>query len=1245
MATATRVQTSVQQNSAIYHFNRGIISRLALARLDLKRTAFSAEQMKNWMPRVLGSMMPRPGMEFLGGMSSAPRMLPFVFSTNDTALIELTDKTMRLWIDDALLSRPFVSTAVNNPAFELSLAGWTLLDEPGAATTWEFGGFAKLVGNGTAAAIMEQHVTPANAGTEHALRVVIERGPVTFMVGATSGSDEYVTESDLATGTHSLSFTPFTDFFIRFRSRLARMVLVASCSVEGPGAVTLPTPWAATDLRKIRTDQSADVIFAACQLIQQRRIERRAKRSWSVVLYQSDNGPFRVENTGPITIAPTAFTGNVTLNASKPLFKPTQIGTLFKIRSTGQRVSSDIATENTFTDPVQVTGVGESRRFTWTIDGTWTGTVTLQRSIGAVGFWEEVATRTSNDSQSDNDHLDNQIVYYRLGFKAGDYGSGIATCTITYTLGSITGIARVTLYLNPTAVDAEVLKNFGGTDPSEFWSESEWSDRRGWPTAVTLYEGRLWWAGKKIWGSVSDAFDSFDEDLEGDAGPINRTIGSGPIDNMNWLLPMQRLLLGAEGSEISIRSTTFDEPLSPTNFNLKAASTQGSAPVPAVKIDSRGIFVQRGGSRVYELAFDSQAFDYGATDLTTLTPEMGLPGIVAMAVQRQPDTRIHCLRSNGTVALAVIDRVENVLSWQEVITSGVIEEVVTLPGPSGVAEDSVYYVVQRALGNTGVTALTVTAAGSGYTSPPALSFEGGGGNNASATCTLQVMVAAIAAPGAGYVPGNTLTVVGGTAAVQAVLQVATVDGAGGVLTVTITNGGSYSAVPSNSATVTGGSGVGFTVNATWGVGTATVASSGSGYVAVPTVHVTGGGVGAAITATIGAAVFAGHYLEKWALESECRGGVLNKQADCFVVSQGATAAVSSGFVSSLSVLSGAGYTNPPTLTFAGGGGSGAAATVGLQLVEFSLFNLGSGYSRGDVLTLAGGTFTRPAQIEVLSVFGGGQINGGDNLVIVDPGEYTAVPGFFPSVPVTVTGGTGFGATIAPCWGLADAHLTNPGSGYSTAPIVTVSNELLSTVPPGNTRGLPGSVSASVTVLTETTSSTLDTITGLNHLEGREVVVWADGIDLSPTDDDGVQTRFTVTGGAIALPVAVSRAVVGLPYKALWVSTKLGLQAGENAPLTTRRRISQLGVILQDAHIRSLRYGNSNGGPPAVLDALPLVEAGEVKSVDTIYEGYDADLFEFPGEWATDNRLWLEVDAPRPCTLLAVVMAMQENVKS
>src|SRR3546814_8039553 len=112
---------------------------------------------------------------------------------------------------------------------------------------------------------------------------------------------------------------------------------------------------------------------------------------------------------------------------------------------------------------------------------------------------------------------------------------------------------------------------------------------------TTLFRSRLWHAGREeVIGSVSDAFDSFDDTIEGNSGPISRTIGSGPIDFINWLLPLQRLLIGTEGAEISARSSSLDEQLTPTNFGLKTTSTYGSAAVAAVAVDDSGLYVQQG---------------------------------------------------------------------------------------------------------------------------------------------------------------------------------------------------------------------------------------------------------------------------------------------------------------------------------------------------------------------------------------------------------------------------------------------------------------------------------------------------------------------------------------------------------------------------------------------------------------------------------------------------------------------------
>lgn len=748
-----------QENVALLAFNRGMISPQALARTDLKRTAFSAEVMTNWMARVFGSMMLRPGTGFLDSSraDATANYIPFIFSTSDTALVEITDSNVRVWVSDAVITRGSVSSVTTNGNFDTDVTNWTDADESGGTSVWMTGGYMGLTGNGTAAAIRRQQVTVAAAdqGDEHALRIVIERGPVTLKVGSTAGADDYISETALMTGTHSLAFTPTGDFHIEFSSRLKRQVLVDSCNVESSGAMTITAPWVAADLWKIRFDQSGDVLFVACEGYQQRRIERRATRSWSVVTYQPEDGPFQLTNTGPITITPSALSGNITLMASAALFTSTNVGSLYRITSNGQQVSSDITAENSFTNTIEVTGTGNQRIFTITRSGVFTATITLQRSLDSdTGPWTDVTTYTTASTVTFDDGLSNQIAWYRIGVKTGDFTSGTATVSLAYTVGSINGVVRVTSYTSSIQVSAEVFKELGGTAATDDWAEGEWSDRRGWPSAGAFVEGRLAWAGKNgAWLSVSDAFDSFDEDTEGDSGPISRTVGSGPVDTINWILSLQRMILGAQGAEFSCKSSSLDEPLTPTNFNIKAASTQGSAAVEAVKIDKRGVYVQRGGTRVMEISFDPQDYEYGSVDLTLLIPEIGQPSITRMDVQRQPDTRIHCVRSDGTVAIGIIDRVENVLCWLEYETDGLVEDVCILPGASGQAEDQVYYLVKR----------TINGATKRYLEKWALESECvGGTTNKQADCHIVYSGASTTTiTGLSHLEGETVVVWGG----------------------------------------------------------------------------------------------------------------------------------------------------------------------------------------------------------------------------------------------------------------------------------------------------------------------------------------------------------------------------------------------------------------------------------------------------------------------------------------------------
>ncbi len=692
-------------------FNRGLVSELGLARaVDIDRIAISAQTYLNFVPRVLGSMMLRPGLKHLGSTNAnaAARYIPFVFATDDTALIELTDNAMRVWVNDALLTRPTVSSSVTNPNYTSNLNDWTDSDESGATSEWVTGGYMGLRGDGTNKAIREQAVSVAipDRGVVHALEIRVFFGPVTLRVGSTQGEDDLFAETELNSGWHHIVFTPSSSpFWIQFSNFRTRRALVDSCDVFAGGTMTVTTDWEAELLDNLRYDQSADVIFVSEPTTRQQRIERRDNGSWSVVNYIPEDGPFRAINDTPLTITPSALNGTVTLTASSKLFRSSShIGSLWRLESDGQNVSSSIAAQNTFTNTIRVTGVDDNRQFGITITGlSGTGsTVTLQRSTDEV-TWTDVSgeSYTTDQSKSYDDGLDNQIVYYRIGVKTGDYTAGTHVCSLQYDLGSITGIAIIGSVTDDVTATAEVLQDFGSTDAQKKWYEGAWSALRGFPSAVSFHEGRLWWFGKNgIWGSVSDAFDSFDDTVTGDSAPIIRTIGSGPVDRIHWSLSLQRLVLGAQGAEFSLKSNSLDEPITPTAFNLRDPGTRGSANVQAVKIDSIGVFVGKGGTRVFSTEIDQTSFDYESQELSVMVDKIGSPRIVRMAVQDQPDRRVHFVRSDGTVALFIYDKRENVLCWVNISStgaSGLIEDVVVLPATEGDEEDQIYYVVKRTI--------------------------------------------------------------------------------------------------------------------------------------------------------------------------------------------------------------------------------------------------------------------------------------------------------------------------------------------------------------------------------------------------------------------------------------------------------------------------------------------------------------------------------------------------------------------
>lgn len=169
-----------------------------------------------------------------------------------------------------------------------------------------------------------------------------------------------------------------------------------------------------------------------------------------------------------------------------------------------------------------------------------------------------------------------------------------------------------------------------------------------------------------------------------------------------------------------------------------------------------------------------------------------------------------------------------------------------------------------------ISAITVSDAGTGYTSTPNVTFSGGtAGSGATASARMKVLTAAVNAAGTGYAPGDTvtLTVTGGTVTTRPIITVATAklvsatiaaggsgygnaqtfnatvvggtqtvaaqvnvtSNAGGQITTvnSVSTAGSYTVLPTLAgAATTGGSGTGLTLNLVFGVNTITISTAG-----------------------------------------------------------------------------------------------------------------------------------------------------------------------------------------------------------------------------------------------------------------------------------------------------------------------------------------------------------------------------------------------------------------------------------
>lgn len=687
-----RIQTSYLS------LNVGVFDTDKLHRVDVDRIRLGAERQTNFLCDSIGTAYPRPGFEYIvpddarltdWQLPGVTRPIVFAGSETTSAIMLLSDEAMRVYDNGTgnYIQREAVGTAVTNGDFGAA-GGWTLSTASGQSTTISGGKLTLSARAHGAQAMARSSFTINYDDLEHALRIVVDRGPITFKLGSSLGGDQLIQTTTLRTGVHSLAFTPtgVATAYIEFTTDAKVNRIVDSCEIEyetvpnpsvPPIALEIPTIWAEADLNLIRTAQSLDVMFIACTGYRRQRIERRGNRSWSVVDYDSDDGPFQPGRSDEVTLTPGALEGNTTLTSSGAFFKPGHVGALFRLFHEGQSIDTYVVGSNSFSQAFLVTGITEAnfeeRKFSFQVSGTWAGTIRQRRSFNGefgdyVDFRREQASGTinitANATYTNDDNDDNIEVWVKAGFPEGLYTSGEARIRFTYQGGGGYGIARVVAYNSATSVDIEILVPFKGLAPVKEWRQSRYDGVNGHPSAVTFADGRLTWQGDDLFdGSVSDAYDSFDENFAGDAGPLSRSIALDGRNSALWSVTLSSLIVGCDTRLANVRSSSLDEVLTPTNYGVKSISTYGAAPItPAELGDDRLIYVQATGTDLFEVIWAGDKGRYESSPFSKLTTKLFTSGIKSLSVQTLPDQRIWVTTQTGDACCIIFEPRQQVLA-------------------------------------------------------------------------------------------------------------------------------------------------------------------------------------------------------------------------------------------------------------------------------------------------------------------------------------------------------------------------------------------------------------------------------------------------------------------------------------------------------------------------------------------------------------------------------------------------------
>ncbi len=505
------------------------------------------------------------------------------------------------------------------------------------------------------------------------------------------------------------NFSTTTSYTLELADLKMRFFKDGAQIMSGPSPFEIVTPWVESELFEVQFNTINDVIYFTHKDKPPQKLIRFADDNWTIQDTAFKTPALLPENLTAITLTPTATTGAITVNASAAVFQALHVGSFWQLQHIRPAVSTTRSLTATGTSAV-IVARGEA---TFSTTGRWDGVVQVQAQDPVTGVWETIREFTSTDASHnfevviERDELDIDTAL-RINYTNGvtpTPGTSPATAHLTVPSTLIDGLVKITNFISSTSVDADVVTPLQSTASTTNWSEGAWSDVRGYPRAISMFELRIIYGGSRnnpqtVWGTKVDDFEDLGLGASLDTDGLRYTFASPEQNAIQWIIGHNRMLIGTTGGEWTMGATNSDDPLTPSNIRISRHASYGSKYLQASSVNDVVLFVQRIGLKIREFVEDDIAatLKYKAPDLTLLAKHITEGEVIQTAYSQQPDSVFWTVTGKGRIAGMTYEREQNIAGWHRQETDGEFESVATIYGPTG---DEVWVTVKRTI--NGVT--------------------------------------------------------------------------------------------------------------------------------------------------------------------------------------------------------------------------------------------------------------------------------------------------------------------------------------------------------------------------------------------------------------------------------------------------------------------------------------------------------------------------------------------------------------